>query len=84
MVQEAAHPGRMIERQILMKGARRQALGHQRGGRNGAGRQQDMLAARDQRLDQIEQRQRFADACPMTPDERPVRPAVGRKGRSVP
>ena len=67
--QEAAQEERIVERGVLVQRPRRQAPGEQRRGRHRAGRHQRGRAGARDALDERQQRDGFADARPVQPDE---------------
>ena len=67
--QEAAQEERIVERGVLVQRPRRQAPGEQRRGRHRAGRHQRGRPGPRDALDERQERDGFADARPVQPDE---------------
>jgi hypothetical protein len=70
MVEETRHEARHVERNILMKGAGRQALRHDGSRSDGRCRKKNMKTARRKPLKQRQKREAFAHTHAMQPGER--------------
>jgi hypothetical protein len=78
MVEKTGHEGAGVERDILVNRAFGQAFGHDTGGGDGAGRDKDrqIVAFFEHAPDQFQEREAFADAGRVEPDEVALGPVL--------